>query len=75
MESSKLSVLRIFDGYYRRENWRATTKASLQNDQLAISIKNLNIIANFDRLILQLALIFEKELGRGHSLESAGTSI
>jgi len=46
----------------------------MNNDQLAISIKSLNIIANFDMLILQLALIFEKELGRGHSLASAVTS-
>jgi hypothetical protein len=44
------------------------------NDQLAIGIKCLNIIANFDMLILQFALIFEKELGRGHSLASAVTS-
>jgi hypothetical protein len=47
----------------------------MNNDQLAISIKSLNIIANFDRLMLQFALIFEKELGRGHSLASAVTSI
>jgi hypothetical protein len=47
----------------------------MTNDQLAISIKSLNIIANFDMLILQFALIFEKELGRGHSLELAVTSI
>ena len=46
----------------------------MNNDQLAISIKSLNIIANFDMLILQFALIFEKELGRGHSLASAVTS-
>jgi len=37
----------------------------MNNDQLAISIKSLNIIANFDMLILQFALILEKELGRG----------
>jgi hypothetical protein len=47
----------------------------MTNDQLAISIKSLNIIANFDMLILQFALIFEKELGREHSLASAVTSI
>ncbi len=37
----------------------------MNNFQLAISIKSLNIIANFDMLILQFALIFEKGLGRG----------
>jgi hypothetical protein len=37
----------------------------MDNDQLAINIKSLNIIANFDMLILQFALTFEKELGRG----------
>jgi len=46
----------------------------MNNDQLAISIKSLNILANFDMLILQFALIFEKELGREHSLASAITS-
>jgi hypothetical protein len=37
----------------------------MNNDQLAMSIKSLHITANFDMLILQFALIFEKELGRG----------
>ena len=37
----------------------------MNNDQLAISIKSLNIIANFDMLILQFALISGKGLGRG----------
>jgi hypothetical protein len=46
----------------------------MNNDQLAINIKSLNIIANFDMLILQFALIFEKELGRGHSQASVVTS-
>jgi hypothetical protein len=46
----------------------------MNNFQLAISIKSLNIIANFDMLILQFALIFEKGLGRGRRLASADTS-
>ena len=37
----------------------------MQNEQFQISIKTLNIIANFDMIILQFALIFEKGLGRG----------
>ena len=37
----------------------------MNNYQLAISIKSLNITANFDMLILQFALICEKGMGRG----------
>ncbi len=32
-ENCKPSHPRVFDGFYRRENWRATTKGSLQNEQ------------------------------------------
>jgi len=39
----------------------------MQNEQFPISIKTLKIIANFDMLILQFALIFEKGLGRGRT--------
>jgi len=46
----------------------------MNNDQLAISIKSLSIIANFDMLILQFALIFKKESGRGRNQASAVTS-
>lgn len=36
----------------------------MNNDQLSICIKNLNIIVNFEMLILHFALIFEKGKGR-----------
>jgi len=46
----------------------------MTNCQLAIGTKNLYIIANFEMLIFQFALICEKGLGRGRSLASAVTS-
>ena len=46
----------------------------MNNYQLAISIKSLYIIANFEMLIFQFALICKKKLGRGRSLTSADTS-
>jgi hypothetical protein len=37
----------------------------MQNGQLAMSIENLNVNANFEMLIFQFALICEKGSGRG----------
>jgi hypothetical protein len=39
----------------------------MQNEQLAMSIEGLNVIANFGMLIFQFALIYEKGSGRGQS--------
>ncbi len=45
----------------------------MNNDQLAIRIKGLYIIANFEMLIFQFALICKK-YGQGANLVSADTS-
>ena len=46
----------------------------MKNEQLAMSIESLNVIANFEMLIFQFTLIYEKGSGRGQSHASAVTS-